>query len=267
MYLPRVLWDRMVLDVGYKIPERYSTGSRERKAGSGGAEAFLLAVVCAGRMQDFETSAIAKAMDAANVAHVFRTAYGTLMPRLAAAAFFISLSSLGLSPSGAYATVDAAAPVKAVMDATVANWSGGDSDWQDIFEASKLAELYSKDFVEKYQAAAKFPAIDDDGISPFDFDVIVGGQDACPLEDVTITPQAPAGPITEVVARFKKSTCMGTAAEFQSYTSVRFEVTQSDGKPVIDDILTVDDDGKTNSLKDMMESIVKEQQAQPQQPQ
>jgi len=158
------------------------------------------------------------------------------------------------------------APVKAVMDATAANWSGTDSDWQDIFDENTLNELYSKDFIAKYQAAAKFPAVDDDGISPFDFDVIVGGQDACPLEDVTITPQPATGPVTEVVARFKKSTCMGAGAEFQAYTSVRFEVVQADGKPVIDDILTVDEDGKTNSLKDTMESIVKEQPAQSQQP-
>lgn len=189
-----------------------------------------------------------------------------IMLRLASAALILSVCSLGLS-SAASASGDVVAPVKTVMDATVANWAGGDSDWQDIFDETTLNQLYSKDFIAKYQAAAKFPAVDDDGISPFDFDVIVGGQDACPLEEVTITPQPATGSVTEVVARFKKSTCMGAGAEFQAYTSVRFEVVQAAGKPVIDDILTVDEDGKTNSLKDLMDSIVKDQQAQPQQSQ
>ena len=183
------------------------------------------------------------------------------MPKLAAAAFLALLLSVSLAPAAS----DAVAPVKTVMDETVANWAGGDSEWQDIFDESKLTQLYSKDLVEKYRAAAKFPAVDDDGISPFDFDVIVGGQDSCPLENLTITPQPPANGITEVVARFKKSTCMGPDAAFQADTVVRFEVMEEDGKPVIDDILTVDEDGKTNSLKDMMQSIVTEQPQQQQQ--
>ncbi|TCR82103.1 hypothetical protein [Rhizobium sp. BK376] len=171
----------------------------------------------------------------------------------AALGLFVSLAS------GAIAA-DAVAPVKAVMDATVANWAGGDSDWQDIFEESKLNQLYSKDFIEKYKAAAQFPAVDEDGISPFDYDVIVGGEDACPLEDLTISPQAPSNGKTEVVAQFKKSTCMGTDPQYQAYTSVRFEVLEEGGKAVIDDIMTTDDSGNVSSLKDAMQAIVKQQQ-------
>jgi hypothetical protein len=174
---------------------------------------------------------------------------------LTTAAFALSLSFT----VQARAAGDVVAPVKAVMDATIANWAGGDSEWQDIFDESRLPQLYSKDFIEKYRSAAKFPAADEDGISPFDFDVIVGGEDACPLEDVTMTPQAPAGAVTEVIARFKKSTCMGNEADFQTYTSVRFEVIMEGGRPVIDDILTVDEDGSTSSLKDLMLTIVKQQ--------
>ncbi len=158
------------------------------------------------------------------------------------------------------ADVEAVAPVKAVMDATVSNWAGGDSDWQDIFDDSKLSQLYSKDFVAKYQAAAQFPAADEDGISPFDYDVIVGGEDACPLEDLTISPNAPSDGKTEVVAQFKKSTCMGTDAAYQTYTSVRFEVIEEGGKPVIDDILTTDESGNVGSLREAMQAIVKQQQ-------
>src|SRR5215813_11651008 len=73
--------------------------------------------------------------------------------------------------SGAAHAADATAPVKEVMDATKSNWADNNSDWTDIFDASRLDHLYSKDFVAKYQAAAQFPAADDDGISPFDYDV------------------------------------------------------------------------------------------------
>ncbi|WP_432761367.1 hypothetical protein [Rhizobium mayense] len=186
------------------------------------------------------------------------------MQKIAAAALLAVFLPLSLSLSAnSAAAADPMTPVKTVMDATVSNWAGGDSDWQDIFDDSKLKNLYSKDFVAKYQAAAQFPAADEDGISPFDYDVIVGGQDACPLQEVNIAPQAPKGDTTEVVATFKKSTCMGSDADYQGTTTVRFEVIQEAGKPVIDDIITVDDAGQTNSLKSVMQDIVKQQQQLP----
>ncbi|MDK4737678.1 hypothetical protein PH547_02230 [Rhizobium sp. CNPSo 3464] len=184
------------------------------------------------------------------------------MQKIAAAALFAVFLPLSLGASSAGAA-DVMAPVKTVMDATVSNWAGGDSDWQDIFDDSKLKDIYSKDFVAKYQAAAQFPAADEDGISPFDYDVIVGGQDACPLQELNIAPQPPKGDTTEVIATFKKSVCMGTDADYQKTTAVRFEVIQEAGKPVIDDIITVDDGGQSNSLKSVMQDIVKQQQQQP----
>ena len=184
------------------------------------------------------------------------------MQKIVAAALLAVFLPLSLGANSA-AAADATTPVKVVMDATVSNWAGGDSDWQDIFDDSKLKDLYSKDFVAKYQAAAQFPAADEDGISPFDYDVIVGGQDACPLQEVNIAPQAPKGDTTEVIATFKKSTCMGADADYQATTTVRFEVIQESGKPVIDDIITVDDGGQSNSLKSVMQDIVKQQQQQP----
>ncbi|WFU03601.1 hypothetical protein QA648_07605 [Rhizobium sp. CB3171] len=184
------------------------------------------------------------------------------MQKIAAAALFAVFLPLSLGASSA-AAADVMAPVKTVMDATVSNWAGGDSDWQDIFDDSKLKDIYSRDFVAKYQAAAQFPAADEDGISPFDYDVIVGGQDACPLQELNIAPQPPKGDTTEVIATFKKSVCMGTDADYQKTTAVRFEVIQEAGKPVIDDIITVDDGGQSNSLKSVMQDIVKQQQQQP----
>lgn len=149
-------------------------------------------------------------------------------------------------------------PVKTIMDATVSNWAGGDSDWQDMFDDSHLRRLFSADFIRGYQAAQNYPATED-GISPFDYDVIVGGQDACPLENLSIAPQAASGAKTDVIVRFQKLRCMGTDAEFQAFTEVRFEVVSEGGKPVVDDILTADDSGKSSSLKAAMQAIVKQQ--------
>jgi hypothetical protein len=154
---------------------------------------------------------------------------------------------------------DAAAPVRDIMDATVKNWSGADSDWIDIFGDDMLGRLYSRDFVAKYRAAAEKPAADEDGISPFDYDVIVNGQDACPLEDLSIAAQPAAGSTTEVVTTFKKATCMDDASDRQALTTVRFEVIEEGGKPVVDDIMTEGDAGQTNSLKATMMLIAKDQ--------
>ncbi|CAN7300438.1 hypothetical protein LJR251_001510 [Rhizobium rhizogenes] len=186
------------------------------------------------------------------------------MQKIAAAALLAVFLPLSLSAVPA-AAADVTTPVKEVMDATVSNWAGGDSDWQDIFDESKLDERYSKDLIAKYKAAAQFPAADEDGISPFDYDVIVGGQDACPLQDLNIAAQAPKSETTEVVATFKTLACQGSDANSQAVTTVRFEVIQEAGKPVIDDIITVDEGGQSNSLKSVMQDIVKQQQSADQQ--
>jgi hypothetical protein len=186
------------------------------------------------------------------------------MQKIAAAALLAVFLPLSLSV-GPAAAADVTTPVKQVMDATVSNWAGGDSDWQDIFDESKLDERYSKDLIAKYKAAAQFPAADEDGISPFDYDVIVGGQDACPLQDLNIASQAPKEGTTEVVVTFKSLACQGSDAASQAVTTVRFEVIQEAGKPVIDDIITVDEGGQSNSLKSVMQDIVKQQQSADQQ--
>lgn len=181
------------------------------------------------------------------------------MQKFAVSALAFTLFQFSLGAQMALAA-DATAPVKVIMDATVSNWAGGDSDWQDIFDEGRLKEDYSKDFAAKYQAAAQFPAADEDGISPFDYDVIVNAQDACPLEEVKLAAQPPKGNVTEVLATFKKSTCMGTDADYQKTTTVRFEIIQEAGRPVIDDIVTNDDNGSPSSLKSVMQDLVKQQQ-------
>jgi hypothetical protein len=180
------------------------------------------------------------------------------MPKSVATVLSAILLSLAAGTLPASAG-DPVAPVREIMDATVSNWAGGDSEWQDLFGPDRLNRLYSKDFIAKYDAASKYPAVDDDGISPFDYDVIVQGQDACPLQDLTIKPSPPSNGRTEVIAQFKKQTCMGSDAANQAFSVVRFEVVDEGGKTVVDDILTLDENGKDSSLKDTMDSIVKQQ--------
>ncbi|EJZ21761.1 hypothetical protein NE852_11315 [Rhizobium sp. Pop5] len=164
-----------------------------------------------------------------------------------------------IASSGIGHAADATAPVKEVMEATKSNWADNNSDWTDIFDASRLDHLYSKDFVARYQAAAQFPAVDDDGISPFDYDVIVNGQDACPLQDLTMTAAAPVNGATEVTVRFRKSAC-SDAPDAKDYTTVRFEVIEEGGNPVIDDIVTENIETQArDSLKATMAQIAKGQ--------
>ncbi|MBB3166813.1 hypothetical protein FHS25_007335 [Rhizobium laguerreae] len=61
--------------------------------------------------------------------------------------------------SGIGHAADIIAPVKEIIVATKSNWADNDSDWTDIFDASRLDHLYSRDFVAKYQAAAQLPAV------------------------------------------------------------------------------------------------------------
>lgn len=165
------------------------------------------------------------------------------------------LAALTVSP-GVSIAAEVPAPVQEIMDATVNNWTGDDVEWIDIFDPAKLGQLYSQDFVAKYQEAAKHPAMDE-GISPFDYDVIVNGQDACPLEDVKLTPQTSADGKSEVVVTFRKLAC-ADGPEAQTVSSVRFEMVTEGGKPLVDDIMMENIQTKEmSSLKAEMVTIAK----------
>lgn len=162
--------------------------------------------------------------------------------------------ALASAGAGVAFAADVTAPVKAVMDITTANWAENANEPKDIFSADLLGRLFSRDFGDKYRAAAKFPAYDG-GDSPFDYDVITNGQDGCALEDTTITPGAPVNGVTPVVVKFKNMSCFGSEAEYQALTEVRFDVVDEGGQPVIDDIHTSLGENEFGSLKADMETI------------
>ena len=165
------------------------------------------------------------------------------------------IAALSVAP-GLSLAADATAPVKEIMKDTQKNWAGDNSDWIDIFDEDTLSRLYSKDFGDKYKAAAQNPAADEDGISPFDYDVIVNGQDACPLQDLSIESGQPANSTTEVTVKFKAATCMEGTPDKDAFTTVRFEVIDENGKAVIDDIMIQGEEGQGPiSLKEAMVQI------------
>ena len=170
-------------------------------------------------------------------------------------AFFV-FASLVVTACPALAG-DPLAPVRVVMDMTVSNWAEGSDGSKDIFAADVLSKIYSRDFADKYRAAAKFPAYDDSD-SPFDYDVIVNGQDGCPLQDISMVPDAPKAGVTDVMVKFRNTTCFGSEPEYQGFRELHFSVIDQDGKAVIDDIHAQVDEAKFGSLKSDMAEIAKQ---------
>lgn len=165
----------------------------------------------------------------------------------------LPLAASFLLLAGHAGAADALAPVAAIMQATEANWAGTDGPGRDLFGPDMLASTYSRDFVSRYETAAKFPAYDG-GDSPFDYDVIVNGQDGCSLRDIKTEAAAPTGGVTVVTVTFDNSHCFGERAADWRPAQVIFKVIEENGKAVVDDIMRPGPDGD-GSLKAEMEAI------------
>ena len=153
---------------------------------------------------------------------------------------------------------DFKAPVAEIMTAATSNWQdmGSDTDtpppYVDYFSEDFLKRLYSKDFVAKYRAAAKYPAYDDGG-SPFDYDPIIGGQDGCALKDVTTAEGQPANGAEEVTVTFDNSHCFGERASDWQPEKLVFRMIEEDGHAVIDDIERSSFEDGASLKKEMVE--------------
>jgi hypothetical protein len=115
---------------------------------------------------------------------------------------------------------------------------------RDYFDDERLGRIYSRDFSRAYRDAARFPAFEE-GDSPFDYDVIVSGQDSCSLKDVTIAPPVAVAGRSDVKVTFDNVSCLEDAGD-RKPAELHFMVVEENGKPVIDDILR---DGVQGSLK------------------
>ncbi|MGK6313564.1 hypothetical protein [Neorhizobium sp. DT-125] len=157
------------------------------------------------------------------------------------------------------AAADATDPVRQVMKITEDNWNTVDSEWKYIFDPDPLARLFSKKFQAAYAEAAKHPAYETENNQPgdpFGYDVITSSQDGCPLQEVKMNSAPGANGMTDVTVTFKMWACVDEADVKDSVNEVHFDVTEEDGKPVIDDIHRVAD-GERDSVIEEMQSIAK----------
>jgi hypothetical protein len=147
-------------------------------------------------------------------------------------------------------------PVKKVMEITRLRWDKGSTTDRFYFDPDLFPSLYSKDFVEHYQEASHFPALDDGTNNPFDYDVITGGQDGCPLNTITYKVNPAKFGKVRVNVTFTVEPCDGFDIDPESTSSVDFIMVEEGGKPVIDDILRMNAEFKTVSDSLKAEMIV-----------
>ena len=173
--------------------------------------------------------------------------------------FFLAASLLAASAPAFAESPDPVAPVKEVMDVTVANWSDNVEEWKSIFEGDRLNRLYTKEIVDLYKKASEKAAKvfeSDEPVDPFDYDVVTNSQDGCPLQDVKISLVGEKDGIADVLATFKLWTCEDNADTKNTVSEVHFDVVTEDGRAVIKDIHHIVD-GERDSVVDEMQSILK----------
>lgn len=140
-------------------------------------------------------------------------------------------------------------PVKTVMN--LATKSDG-----DYFSASGLLSMYSLAFTRD-MVAAILKTKEMDGEMLLDYDPVIGGQDNCPLKNISYKQGPQKGKKLTVRVEFAAGYCMGNKAN----TKVDFDMVQEGvGVPsawyYIDDIRHIDKDGKTaSSLRQTLKEI------------
>ena len=155
---------------------------------------------------------------------------------------------------------DATDPVREVMKVTEENWNTIGSEGKYIFDPDPLARLFTKKFQAAYAEAAKHPAYETENNQPgdpFGYDVVTSSQDGCPLQDVAVKAAPAVNGMTDVTVTFKQWTCVDDAEVKNSVSEVHFDVVDEAGKPVIDDIHRVAEEGQRDSLLEEMQSIAK----------
>ncbi|MGQ3676481.1 hypothetical protein ACT6QH_13410 [Xanthobacter sp. TB0139] len=174
-----------------------------------------------------------------------------------AATLALSTSGFSIAPLSTpalAAEAAATAPVQAIMDVATRKWADTGHDAPDYFDAAHIGN-FSTRLRKLYAEASKHPVFepDEETGNPFDYDPILSRQDGCPLKDVTITETGKTGAVTNIVARFKGSTCFdGASPEDRNIiTEIQFRVITEDGKPVIDDVTTGEGDEKYTLSEDL----------------
>lgn len=158
------------------------------------------------------------------------------------------------------AAAEPAAPVNEIMQEAVKGWAEEPQEGEDYFSEARLGRIFSADFARAYRAAAKFPAYDE-GDSPFDYDVIVSGQDSCSIKDLTVVAGPEMAGKSDVKVTFDNTHCFGERAADWKPSELHFMVIEEGGRPVIDDIVRTGDSG---SLKAELDGIASQGASNPQ---
>ncbi|CAN7497319.1 hypothetical protein LJR255_003342 [Pararhizobium sp. LjRoot255] len=146
---------------------------------------------------------------------------------------------------------DPAAPVNEIMQEAVKGWAEQAQPGEDYFSEARLGRIYSQDFTKIYREAAKFPAYDE-GDSPFEYDIIVSGQDSCAIKDISVATGAQADGKSDVKVTFDNTHCLGERTADWKPNELHFMVIEENGRAVIDDIVRTGDAG---SLKTELQGI------------
>jgi hypothetical protein len=177
------------------------------------------------------------------------------MPRRCSA---VLLAAAILVFGASSALADPIEPVKGVMAIAERMWSDPPSTDEYYFDAKNLSQFYSTGFIEAFGIAQKNPAIPvEDGGSegyPFDYDVITSSQDGCPLKDIKIEAGAADGGAIPVTVTFRLWDCLEDAAERERLNELRFMVVSENGRPVIADIIRIEE-GEGQSLVEEMREM------------
>jgi hypothetical protein len=125
-------------------------------------------------------------------------------------------------------------PVKTVMG--VAGWTDEGAtavEANGYFDEPLLETIYSTSFVEVYRLAQKVDELQDGQGYMTGYDVVIGGQDSCPLKDVRFETRAAVEAVTPVAVYFDAVSCFGHTPNLKEPNTI-FHVIQQDGRYVID---------------------------------
>lgn len=126
---------------------------------------------------------------------------------------------------------------------------------QSIFSNDRIDRLFSKDFVRLYRAAMEHP-IYPNGKTPFDFDIIVQGQDSCSLDDMKIAPYETDRSDNYYEVSFANFACFDDNGDPKRRTTIYLSLVKEDGRQVIDDVITYDPAAdREDSTKVLMANI------------
>ena len=152
----------------------------------------------------------------------------------APAALFFIVSAVFLSPEAAKAD-DPTLPVRQVMAVAGLTDPKIEPPLEDgYFNDVYLETIYSKSFANVYRMARYGDELGDNQGYLLGFDVVVGGQDSCPLKDGRFEVLPQKGQVIPIAVYFDAVSCWGWTPDLKTPNTI-FHVIREDDRFVIDD--------------------------------